>query len=123
MKMELITTLSNLPSASQKAPGWLVEKIVVTGNTDPLPFGESGNEFLAQSRAERIIDELKFIDELKQRATSDVFQIVANGARAPVGNCSTAADRKYLSECHSTNRRVNVRLIFRPEAITKSSKS
>lgn len=123
MKMELIATLGNLPSASQKAPGWLVEKIVVTGNTDPLPFGESGNEFLAQSRAERIIDELKSIDELKQRATPDVFQIVANGARAPVGNCSTAVDRKYLSECHSTNRRVNVRLIFRPVAITKSSKS
>lgn len=122
MKAELTKTLSNLPAPSQIAPGWGLEKIVVSGNTDPLPFGESGNEFLAQQRAEKVIAELKLLQELKERATPDVFQAVANGSRVPQGQCSAVGGQKQLSECHSINRRVTVRLIFRPIGKSEQNK-
>lgn len=114
MEAELIKTLNGLPPPSKESAGWVLEKVVATGNTDPLPFGEQGNEVLAQKRSEKLIEKLNSVHDLKNRINSDAFQSVALGSRKPQSQCPVSGSMKMLSECHSINRRATIRLIFTP---------
>ncbi|WCM93979.1 hypothetical protein M5C99_04390 [Acidovorax sp. NCPPB 2350] len=95
-------------------PHWRLDKVIVTGHSDPMPLSDAGNQSLSQSRAECVADWLSG-KPLRGTQLQGTYRLDASGegGRDPsITQCPHEGRADNLRECHERNRRVTVRLIF-----------
>lgn len=112
---ELRQTLIARQKASTPKAHWSLERVLVQGHADPLPYGEQGNEGLSLARAQVATEALKtgLEAELKAQRGRVQWQTESLGSRYPgTRPCADVHGRQEQAECHAPDRRVHVRLVF-----------
>ncbi|MDA8522517.1 OmpA family protein [Acidovorax sp. NCPPB 4044] len=100
-------------------PHWRLDKLIVTGHSDPMPQSDAGNQPLSQRRAESVARWLTAVP-LHGTQFPGFYRrdVSGEGARELAGmQCPLAGRADDLKECHEKNRRVTVRLVFSQEPL------
>ncbi len=105
------------PPASPRSSGntlWRLDKVVITGHSDPLPLSDAGNQSLSERRAACVAEWVTRKALSGTQLTGD-YQIETSGQGSrdlPTAQCPQQGNAAALHECHERNRRVTVRLIL-----------
>ncbi|SFD42779.1 OmpA family protein [Paracidovorax konjaci] len=108
-------SLSPLASpGDSRGNAWRLDKVVVTGHSDPLPLSDAGNQGLSERRAACVAEWVTRKALKGTQLTGDYrLETPGRGSRdLSAGQCPQEGRTANLHECHEKNRRVTVRLIL-----------